>query len=444
MNTTFKQFKIKNSIYLFCIEDFEIFKINHYENIEKILQEIKTKKEKSISKSGNNYRENKKIDFKKNKIINTVGIDMANGCTLNCTYCYISASNKTQRILSREKFLDILNFLKNEKDHSIQFSLCGAGEPTLNFNLLKQLPDLCKENGFNKCSFDLTTNGTILTREMIEFFKLNKFEIFISLDGNEKINNSSRIYHNGKGSFKDVNYNMNLLKENNIEFSCKTVIKPDNKNLAEVFSFFEENKIHFIFSIVTNSFNNHFTLKIEDLKNFEEQMDIIINNYKKLIEENHKIYATKLLHDIKRIHYGEVNKNGCSASKDGFYLDIDGIIYPCSYHSSSIDLSVGNIYTGIDYDKILKNKYFAQPVNNYSACKICWLKYLCSGSCFAIKWLENKNTDEPSEYLCKSQIIYWSAIIKLYIQLYPSITSGDNINFNDIVYENKSNYILNE
>ncbi|MDR2064710.1 MAG: radical SAM protein [Prevotellaceae bacterium] len=427
----YKQFNVDNSGYIFCVEDFEICKIQQGENIENVLQEIKTEKEKSNATIDKNERANIENDFMDGKIINTIGIDIAHGCTLDCTYCYVSASKKSLKLLNTEKFLDILKFLKNVKNNHITFYFTGYGEPALNFNLLKQIPYLCKKNGFNKCDFDLTANGTILTNEMIEFFKLNKFTIYISVDGNEKINDESRIYHNGKGSFKDVFHNMNLLKENNIKFSCKTVVLPDNKNLVETFLFFEQNKIHFIFTIATNSFDNHFSPNTEDLKTFEEQLDTVIDNYRKLIEDNHKIYSTKIINDLKRIHYGAVNKNGCVASKEGYFIDIDGNIFPCSYHSSSIDLSVGNIYTGIDYEKILKNNYYAKPVDNYPTCKVCWMKYLCSGSCFAIKWLENKNTEEPSEYLCKTYNIYWSAMIKLYIQLHPVIISGNNINFHE-------------
>jgi sulfatase maturation enzyme AslB (radical SAM superfamily) len=59
------------------------------------------------------------------------------------------------------------------------------------------------KNGFDKCDFDLTTNGTILTKEMIEFFKLNKFTIHVSVDDNENIHDASRIYHNGN----NINFN---------------------------------------------------------------------------------------------------------------------------------------------------------------------------------------------------------------------------------------------
>jgi uncharacterized protein len=399
------------------------------ENIENVLQEIKTEKEKSNLHRNKSKMGNLKYDITNINNINLIGLEIANGCTLNCKYCYLTASKKPQKIMSEKKFLDILFFFRNLKDNNISFYFTGGGEPTLNFNLLQKLPYLCKKNGFDKCDFDLTTNGTILTKEMIEFFKLNKFTIYVSVDGNENIHDASRIYHNGKGSFKDVFHNMNLLKENNIKFACKTVVLPNNKNLVEAFLFFEKNKIQFNFAIAINSIDNNFSPNIEDLNIFEEQMDSVIKEYRKLIEGNHKIYANKIIADLKKIHYGAVNKIACSASINGYFIDIEGSIFTCSYHSGSKNVSVGNIYTGIDYEKIIKNSYYAKQVDDYSTCKVCWMKYLCAGSCFAKKWLEHKNTDDPSEYLCKTYNVYWNSIIKLYIQLHPVIMSGNNVNF---------------
>lgn len=158
-------------------------------------------------------------------------------------------------------------------------------------------------------------------------------------------------------------------------------------------------------------------------------MNLVISKYKELIKKNNKIYSQKIINDIKRIHNADISEIACVGSREGIYIDIDGDIFPCSYHTSSKELSIGNIYNGINYKKIIDNGWYAKPVDSYSACRNCWMKHLCSGSCFAIKWLENKNTDVPSEYLCKTYDIYWSAIIKLYIQVYPEIVSGNNINF---------------
>jgi hypothetical protein len=63
MNSTYKQFNIDNSTYMFCVEDFEILKIQQGENVEKILQEIKTKKEKYNQNTEQTEKRRIKDDF---------------------------------------------------------------------------------------------------------------------------------------------------------------------------------------------------------------------------------------------------------------------------------------------------------------------------------------------------------------------------------------------
>lgn len=110
-----------------------------------------------------------------------------------------------------------------------------------------------------------------------------------------------------------------------------------------------------------------------------------------------------------------------------FFIDIHGDIYSCSCHNSSRDISVGNIKTGIDYEKIRTYGYYPKNVEEYSSCRFCWLRYLCSGSCMASKWIESQDTDMPSKYLCAIGNVYWESIIKLYVSIYPYIRG--NINF---------------
>jgi sulfatase maturation enzyme AslB (radical SAM superfamily) len=95
MDTMYKQFNIDGSTYIFCVEDFEILKISENGKKESILQEIKNKK----AKSEKNIDELQKYEsgYAKSTNINTIGVNLVNGCNLNCTYCYISASSKKKR-----------------------------------------------------------------------------------------------------------------------------------------------------------------------------------------------------------------------------------------------------------------------------------------------------------------------------------------------------------
>lgn len=80
---------------------------------------------------------------------------------------------------------------------------------------------------------------------------------------------------------------------------------------------------------------------------------------------------SKILEDLKRIHYGVINKNGCIAAKEGICIDMKGDMYSCSCHNSSKELSIGSIYKGIDYKKIVKEGYYPKNVNEYEVCRSC-------------------------------------------------------------------------
>lgn len=423
-NTRFKIFDIDEEQFVFDVEDFEILKIKEKQNSTAILNEIS--KKKNSEQSIEDFR-NEGLSLLSKDNIFIISVDLAHGCTLNCKYCYLSAAENEKKLLTEERFIDILHFFSAYKNQLFIFYFAGGGEPTLNFELIKKIPLLCSENGFNKCRFELTTNGTLLTQEMVTFFKHYHFAIDISLDG-DKESNADRIFINGTSSFDTVYKNIKLLKDNNIRFSCKPVIKPDNNNLLSVFDFFEKNQIPFVFGFATESFDGHYTPNYNNSV-FETEFEKVCYYYRKKIESGIKIYASKIIEDLKRIHYGVINKNGCIAAKEGIYVDMQGDIYSCSCHNSCKELSIGSIYRDIDYEKIIKGEHYPKNVNEYETCRSCWMKYLCSGSCIAFKWIESKNTNIPSSYICKMNDAYWTNIIKLYISVYPIIKAGENTNF---------------
>ena len=423
MNRDIKEIDIDNKIYVFDPMNLELFHVYSPKDIDTLYEKVILNKRKHVKLSP-------KFFFNKcNKKINVVSMDISHGCTLRCSYCYLSAGYHKREMMSKNQFLDILKFLSKTKSNGITFYFAGEGEPTLNFRLLKQIPELCRENGFSDCHFEITTNGTLLSPSMIKFFESEKFSVSVSLDGNEE-NDSNRIFLNGLPSFPVVIKNIIVLKRSKIKFACKATIMPDNKNIAKLFSFFEDNEIPFFHGFATRAFDGSYIPQISDVRNiFRQQMNALIDYYVQRIKDNKTIFARKILEDVKRIQCRTVSFIGCSAAINSFYFNLKGDIYVCSSHNSCKELCVGNIRDGIDYDKIAANSYYPKIVDSYDGCKNCWLRHLCSGSCIAAKWLESKDTSKPSEYHCLLNKTYWEAIIKLYILIRPYIKG--NINFMD-------------
>lgn len=112
-----------------------------------------------------------------------------------------------------------------EYDH-VNFIWHG-GEPTL-------LPISFYEKAFlvqarlrrpgQKIKNSFQTNATKLTPAWARFFRTNKIQVGISIDGPAHLHNSHRSYLSGKGSYEDVIQGLNLLKEHEVQFSGLVVV----------------------------------------------------------------------------------------------------------------------------------------------------------------------------------------------------------------------------
>ena len=141
MNRDIKEIDIDNKIYVFDPMNLELFHVYSPKDIDTLYEKVILNKRKHVKLSP-------KFFFNKcNKKINVVSMDISHGCTLRCSYCYLSAGYHKREMMSKNQFLDILKFLSKTKSNGITFYFAGEGEPTLNFRLLKQIPELCRENG---------------------------------------------------------------------------------------------------------------------------------------------------------------------------------------------------------------------------------------------------------------------------------------------------------
>lgn len=139
-------------------------------------------------------------------------------CNLCCDYCCFGGKFEGQRTHSNRSMdwetarLAIDPFLEGDSvgDGSYPVTFYG-GEPLLEFELLRR----CVEYAENKAQtlgkkvhFSVTTNGTLLEGETLDFLVAHKFLILISLDGPQEAHDRYRLFANGQGSFETVRRNI--------------------------------------------------------------------------------------------------------------------------------------------------------------------------------------------------------------------------------------------
>lgn len=416
-----KVFLIGGQFYIMDPMDLEIFNVGDRNDIQSLYKEL-------IQPKRNRLKKESHYTFdKSDKKINVVSLDISHGCNLDCNYCYLSAGKKRKEFMTKDFFLSILNFLKDDKDHDIIFYFAGEGEPTINYKLLSQIPQICRTNGFTKCHFEITTNGTLISERLLNLWEKEKFSVSFSLDGDES-NNINRVFSDGTSSFSTVFNNVIEIKRRSINFACKATLTPENHNILQIFRFFEDNRIDFYHGFVRRSFDNHYVPKLRDVNNsLTFQFKLVTDYYVDKIKKNQIIYARKIVEDITRIKNRIISFTGCSAGIGSFYINMYGDIYICSSHNSCKSLSVGNIQNGIDYEKMERLNYYPKDVDCYKICRKCWLRHLCSGDCIAAKWIESHDTTIPSPYQCALNEVYWKSIVNIYIQTHDFL--NNNVNF---------------
>ena len=153
-------------------------------------------------------------------------------CNLDCKYCYESDTTSTY---TTDEIIDFChNIVINNKDKEFGIEFLG-GEPMLGWNNIVAAYNYLEK--FNKITdYVITTNGTILTDEQLEFFKRNtKIYYAVSMDG-VKWANQFRVFKNsGINSYETVVNNLKkFLKEIGPQ-RCSVHIVAHHYNVANLY-----------------------------------------------------------------------------------------------------------------------------------------------------------------------------------------------------------------
>jgi len=112
-------------------------------------------------------------------------------CNLCCTYCHTVKKKSYMEWTVAERALELYYKHCSEEmmnEGVIKFS---GVEPLLSFGLIKRIVEYSNKFG-RSMKYELSTNGLMLDRTKIDFFKKNNFEIFLSIDGDDDTQISGR------------------------------------------------------------------------------------------------------------------------------------------------------------------------------------------------------------------------------------------------------------
>ena len=150
--------------------------------------------------------------------IDSFTIGVTEQCNMRCSYCcYSGIYNKHREHSSarlREANIEAcIEFIErtvaNGDNPSIDFY---GGESLLEFGWVQSFVAKCSKR-FPKAKYELSTNGLILTPQIVDWLVEHLFNVFISIDGPDQYHDSCRKDRNHSGTFQRIATNIAHIKE---------------------------------------------------------------------------------------------------------------------------------------------------------------------------------------------------------------------------------------
>lgn len=308
-----------------------------------------------------------------------LSLNVSQQCNMRCRYCFVDSKKvTTERIceknMSYETADQSIRWYKAFKKGPVRISLFG-GEPLMNAGMVKRL--IRKYKLDNEVTFSLVTNATLMDDELIHLCVEKEVDLFVSLDGDQKQNDSMRLMANGSSSHDLVLEQMRRLPPDYL----RTV-----KAMMTVTKYTQHlyDSIRYVmdcgFSYLALSFikgNESLAETKEDLQRWDEDISRLSEmTYEGWLNRDCLIEPFASIYD--NILYRRTAAKGCIAGKEMLFVQPDGCISPCYRFVTHIWGDV--FHEGIDREKqeaFLNYK----PVYRSITCSHCWANRFCQGGC---------------------------------------------------------------
>ncbi|WP_455104930.1 radical SAM protein [Peptostreptococcus sp.] len=289
-------------------------------------------------------------------------------CNLRCKYCYEDNLDRRDdmSVETADKVIKFILERLTEKniDRPLVIIFHG-GEPLLNFDLVKYIrEELENKVSDRKIIYHMTTNGTLINDENIDFLCKKIDFLSVSIDGVKKINDENRIFSDGSGTYDIVIKKLKSVLSRNKNIRIRMTITPETasdicKSITEIVNLGLTDIVVSMDYKSTEWENRHIEIIRMELMKLLSRKKNLKKAYINLID----LYSLN------------VKKGACFGGVVSYAIDVNGDLYPCTVCVGHKDMVIGNVHNN---KVISEREIFAINYIDNFVCNECTRKEFCT------------------------------------------------------------------
>lgn len=342
-------------------------------------------------------------------VVKALCLNISHKCNLRCSYCFADGGSYSseQKNMSKQVARAAIDFLiKNSGSRkNLEVDFFG-GEPLLNMDVVRDTIDYARslEKPHNKnFRFTITTNGLLLTDQLIDYFNKEMHNVVISIDGREDVHNLVRKDVGGNDSFKKTLSAAKKFRESRGEKSyyIRGTFTALNKDFAaDALALNDYGFDQVSLEPVALPDGHPLALTKDDLPQLLEQYEVLAKEYIKRRKGEKWFNFFHFSIDPSGGPCLKKRITGCGAGTEYLAIGPDGDIYPCHRFDGKSEYIIGNVLDN-SFDNTLPKYFASSNLFTKKECNDCFCKYYCSGGCAANSIEFGGGIDHPYEIGCQ-------------------------------------------
>lgn len=326
-------------------------------------------------------------------------------CNLRCGYCY--NGRKFNRRMSWDIARRAVDLAVGGPWPRCQVSFFG-GEPLLEMGLIRMVTQYARKRAAEedrKVRFVITTNGTLLAGERLEYLLGHRYHLGVSLDGIRQAHDAFRRYPGGRSTHGRVTANLAEAVRRYPPVEVIAVVNPQTAPfLAESFEFI------FGLGVRDVTFNMNYEADWDDAAGsaLEEGMERLGDAYVAKARAGHHFTLNPIDSKIiTRLKEGYSCADQCDFGCMELAVSPTGKLYPCERlvgTDADPKVQIGDIWNGVDPGRrdALRNAKNVPP----DECKGCALKSRCMFWCGCVNYATTGRVNGVSGTLCWTEQLF--------------------------------------